>query len=146
MNYSKNGLHLTEQFEGCKLHAYLDIVGVATIAYGHVKGVRLGMSCTQEQAEAWLLEDLADAERAVNALVKVPLTQNQYDAIVDLVFNVGTGNFQKSTLLKFLNLGSMDRASMEFEKWNKAGGIVRAGLTRRRLAERDLFLTKDESC
>lgn len=146
MKYSKNGLHLTEQFEGCKLHAYLDVAGVATIAFGHVRGVRLGMSCTQEQAEEWLLEDLAEAEHAVNALVKVPLTQNQYDSTVDLVFNVGIGNFQKSTLLKFLNLGSMDRASEEFEKWNRAGGIVRDGLTRRRLAEKDLFLTKDASC
>lgn len=145
MNYSKNGLHLTEQFEGCKLHAYLDQGGVATIAYGHVKGIRLGMSCTQEQAEAWLLEDVAEAEHAVNALVKVPLTQNQYDALVDLCFNTGTGNFQHSTLLKLLNVGAMDRASQEFQLWNRAGGIVRDGLTRRRLAEKDLFLTKDAS-
>lgn len=146
MKYSKNGLHLTEQFEGCRLKAYLDQVGIATIGFGHTQGVRLGMSCTQEQAEAWLLEDVAESEHAVNALVKVPLTQNQYDSLVDMVFNVGIGNFQKSTLLRLLNIGAYDRASLEFEKWNKAGGIVRDGLTRRRLAERDLFLKKDTSC
>lgn len=145
MNYSKNGLHLTEQFEGCKLHSYLDVAGVATIAYGHVKGVRLGMTCTQQQAEEWLLEDVGNAEAAVNRLVRVPLNQNQFDALVDLVFNVGVGNFFSSTLLRLLNINAMDRADDEFAKWNKAGGIVRDGLTRRRLADKNLFITKDTS-
>lgn len=146
MKYSKTGLHLTEQFEGCKLVVYLDQVGVATIGYGHTKGVKLGMTCTPEQAEQWLAEDVAEAEHAVNALVRVPLTQNQYDALVDLVFNVGTGNFQTSTLLRLLNLKAYDRAENEFQRWNKAGGIVRDGLTRRRLAEANLFHTKDSPC
>lgn len=140
MIYSKNGLHLTEQFEGCKLVAYLDQVGVPTIFYGHTRGVYLGMTGTQEQAEQCLLEDVQEAADAVNHLVTVPLSQNQFDALVDLVFNVGTGNFQTSTLLRLLNIGAYDRASKEFEKWNRAGGIVREGLTRRRLAEENLFL------
>lgn len=146
MNYSKNGLHLTEQFEGCRLMAYQDQIGVPTIGYGHTQGVRLGHSCTQEQAEVWLLNDLKYAEDAVNRLVRVFLYQNQFDSLVDLVFNVGVGNFHGSTLLRLLNAGDFSAASLEFEKWNKAGGIVRDGLTRRRLAEKDLFLTKDTSC
>src|ERR1700740_260318 len=146
MNYSKNGLHLTEQFEGCKLLAYLDQAGVPTIGYGHTRGVRMGMACTQEQAEAWLLEDAAAAEHAVNSLVSVPLSQDQFDALVDLAFNVGVGNFQRSTLLKVLNSGNFESAALEFEKWNRAGGLVRDGLTRRRLAKKDLFFTKDAPC
>lgn len=146
MNYSKNGLHLTEEFEGCRLIAYQDQTGVPTLGYGHVQGVRLGQTCTQEQAEVWLLNDLKYAEDSVNRLVKVYLHQNQFDSLVDLVFNVGIGNFHGSTLLRLLNAGDFVGASQEFEKWNRAGGIVRDGLTRRRLAEKDLFLTKDASC
>lgn len=140
MIYSKTGLHLTEQFEGCKLEAYQDQVGVWTIGYGHTHLVHAGMTCTQDQAEQWLLEDVQEAADAVNHEVVMPLTQNQFDALVDLVFNVGAGNFHTSTLLRMLNIGAYDRAANEFEKWNRAGGIVRAGLTRRRLAEKDLFL------
>jgi lysozyme len=140
MKYSLNGLHLTEQFEGCKLIAYQDQVGIWTLGYGHIHGIRQGMTCTQEQAERWLLEDVVEAESAVNRYVSVPLTQNQYDALVDMVFNVGVGNFRSSTLLRLLNIGAYDRAANEFERWNKAGGIVRDGLTRRRFAEKNLFL------
>lgn len=140
MNYSNDGLHLTEQFEGCRLIAYPDQGGVWTIGYGHTAGVKLGMTCTMEQAEEWLRHDVEDAEKAVNDLVKVPLSQKQFDALVDFVFNLGTGNFAKSTLLRLVNASNFKYASKEFERWNRAGGIVRAGLTRRRLAEKDLFL------
>lgn len=143
MKYSQDGLHLTEQFEGCKLIAYQDQKGVWTIGYGHTKGVYQGMRCTQQQAEAWLLADVEEAERTVNRLVQFPLTQKQFDALVDLVFNVGTGNFAGSTLLRLLNIGAYDRAANEFEKWNRSGGIVREGLTRRRFAEKNLFLKVD---
>ena len=139
MIYSKNGLHLTEQFEGCRLKSYQDQNEIWTIGYGHTYGVRQGMTCTQYQAEQWLSDDVHESEKEVNALVKVPLNQNQFDALVDLVFNVGSGNFRNSTLLKLLNLGAFDRAAKEFEKWNRAGGIVRDGLTRRRFAEENLF-------
>jgi lysozyme len=140
MNYSNDGLHLTEQFEGCRLVAYQDQVRVWTIGYGHTKGVYEGMTCTMEQAEKWLRIDVEDAEHAVNDLVKVPLSQKQFDALVDFVFNLGIGNFAKSTLLRLVNASNFKYASKEFERWNRAGGIVRAGLTRRRLAEKDLFL------
>ena len=140
MIYSKNGLHLTEQFEGCKLVAYQDQKGVWTIGYGHTRNVYAGMTCTQDQAELWLLEDVQEAADGVNHSVIMPLTQNQFDALVDLVFNVGVGNFRTSTLLRMLNIGAYDRAANEFEKWNRSGGIVREGLTRRRLAEKNIFL------
>lgn len=142
MNYSKNGLHLTEQFEGCRLTAYADSIGIPTIGYGHTSGVYLGQECTQAQAEIWLMQDVQHAVDTINALVRCVLNQNQFDALVDLVFNVGSGNFKDSTLLKMLNIHAYDRASHEFEKWNRAGGIVRDGLTRRRLAEKNLFLTE----
>lgn len=140
MKYSNDGLHLTEQFEGCRLVAYQDQAGVYTIGYGHTKGVTPSMTCTTEQAEWWLRQDVEEAESAVNALVKVPLSQKQFDALVDFTFNLGIGSFAKSTLLKLLNASNFKKAALEFEKWNRAGGVVRAGLTRRRLAEKNIFL------
>ncbi len=140
MKYSKRGLKLTGDFEGCKLTAYMDQAGIWTIGFGHTHGVHQGMTCTQEQADAWLLEDVQDAVDGVNHLVKVKLAQSQFDAIVDFVYNLGVGNLSKSTLLRLVNKGDFQGAANEFEKWNKAGGIARAGLTRRRLAEKELFL------
>lgn len=143
MQYSKTGLHLTEQFEGCKLTAYPDSVGVPTIGYGHTHGVHLGMTCTQEQAEQWLMQDVQEAAAAVNREVKVPLTQHEFDALVDFVFNLGSHSLDISTLLKLLNSGNYTAAAEEFHKWDKAGGKELAGLLKRRLAERQEFLTAD---
>lgn len=140
MIYSDVGIKFTESFEGCRLKAYLDQGGIPTIGYGHIDGVGMGDRCTQEQAEAWLREDIADAVGAVNRLAKVPLTQNQFDALVDFTFNLGAGNLEKSTLLRLLNKRDYANAAEEFVRWNRAGGFVRAGLTRRRLAEKELFL------
>lgn len=142
MNYSQVGLKLTEEFEGCKLKSYLDQVGVWTIGVGHTRNVHADMTCTQAQAEEWLLEDVQDAVTGVNHLVKVELNKNQFDALVDFTFNLGVGSLAKSTLLRLVNASDFKGASNEFEKWNKAGGIVRPGLTRRRLAEKKLFLTE----
>jgi lysozyme len=139
MTYSQDGLHLTEQFEGCKLAAYLDSVGVPTIGYGHTRNVALGMTCTQEQAEQWLQEDVQTSADAVNRLVTVELTQQEFDALVDFTFNLGAGNLQHSTLLRLLNSGDYKSAAGEFQKWDKAGGKVLAGLLRRRQAEEDMF-------
>ncbi len=99
----------------------------------------MGMTCTQEQAEQWLQEDVQSAVDAVNRLVTVQLTQNQFDALVDFTFNLGSGNLQSSTLLRLLNAGNYAGAAGEFEKWDKAGGQALPGLLRRRQAERDLF-------
>lgn len=140
MIYSDTGLKFTESFEGCRLEAYLDQAGVPTIGFGHTRNVGMGDRCTLEQAEQWLREDIKEAENSVHRLVKVPLTQNQYDSLVDFTFNLGAGNLEKSTLLRLLNRKMYKEAAEEFVRWNRAGGFVRAGLTKRRLAEKELFL------
>ena len=139
MNIGPQGLALIKSFEGLRLTAYLDSVGVPTIGYGHTKGVRMGDTCTQAQADAWLAEDVRDAEACVNSAVTVPMTQAEFDALVSFTFNLGCGNLRKSTLLRLLNEGDRHGATVEFRKWDKAGGQVLAGLTRRRDAESRLF-------
>ncbi len=132
---------LTEQFEGCRLTAYQDSVGVWTIGFGHTLGVQEGDTCTQEQAVQWLMQDLQSAQDAVTSQVTVPLTQNQLEALTDFVFNEGSGHFESSTLLKLLNAGNYAAADAEFAKWDLAGGKVLPGLVRRRAAEAALFNT-----
>ena len=139
MNLGYNGTKLLKFFEGCRLTAYQDSVGVWTIGYGHTKGVFEGMSITQEEAEQMLLTELEEYEGYVEKYVTVPLTQNQFDALVVWVYNLGPTNFRKSTLLKELNSGNYTAAGNEITKWNKAGGKVLAGLVKRREAEALLF-------
>jgi lysozyme len=141
MRYSKTGLQLTESFEGCRLLAYQDSKGVWTIGYGHTGGiVGPGLSINQAQAEVWLALDVAWAEKEVNRVVKVPLTQGEFDALVDFVFNCGSGNFEHSTLLALLNHNDHLKAAAEFQKWDKSGGVELPGLLRRRKAEAMAFL------
>lgn len=138
--YSEKGLALTKEFEGLRLTAYLDFVGLWTIGYGHTgHDVHEGMTITQEQADALLTQDVAWAAETVNRLVQVPLTQHEFDAVVDFVFNVGRKAFGNSTMLRKLNAGNYAGAADEFPKWCKAGGKVVAGLVSRRQAEQDLF-------
>lgn len=139
MQYSKVGLALTERFEGCRLAAYRDVVGIPTIGYGHTHGVRMGMTCTQPEAEAWLAEDTLDAQEAVNDLVQVALSQDEFDALVDFTFNLGATALAHSTLLRLLNAGDIAAAADQFDLWDHAGGQVVAGLLRRRIAERQEF-------
>ena len=139
MTYSKSGLQLTEQFEGFKSVAYQDQVGVWTIGYGHTRGVCAGMTCTDEQAEAWLLEDISIAEADVNRVVTSTITQGEFDALVDFAFNLGNGSLNNSTLLKLVNAGEFDEAAKQFPRWDMAGGHEVAGLLRRRLAEQAEF-------
>ncbi|SKA08641.1 lysozyme [Cetobacterium ceti] len=139
MKIGKNGLDLIKQEEGLRLKAYKCQAGVLTIGYGHTRGVKENDVITEEQAEKLLIEDLAESEKWVNKLVKVPLSQNQFDALVSFVFNLGAGALQDSTLLKNLNQGQYYQASQEFKWWRKAGGEVLEILMRRRFRERDLF-------
>lgn len=135
LTYGKNGLRLTERFEGDVLTAYQDQRGVWTIGYGHTAGVVPGETITQEQAVTFLEDDIAAAARCVNTCVTVKLTQAQFDALVDFTFNVGTGNFERSTLLKDINAGRFPAVLAQFDLWDRCGGIVDAGLLRRREAE-----------
>lgn len=142
MTTSKTGLALIAAHEELKLKAYLCPAGVPTIGYGHTKGVRMGDTITPDQADKFLREDLADAEKAVNAQ-GLKINQNQYDALVSFTFNVGVGNFGKSTLLKKVKANADDPAIRnEFARWNKGGGKVLPGLTRRRKEEADLYFKK----
>lgn len=129
--------------EGLRLTAYLDTGGVWTIGYGHTgKDVREGLTIPLSEAERLLTVDLRVAERHVNEAVQVKLTQNQFDALVSFVYNVGGGAFRSSTLLKLLNAGDYEGAANQFPRWNKDNGKVVAGLTNRRHEERVLFLRK----
>src|ERR1700688_4535422 len=120
MEYSGSGLKMTEQFEGLRLDAYQDQVGRWTIGYGHATGVQPGDSITQLQAEAFLIQDLQLAEKYVNLLVKVSLTQGEFDALTDFAFNLGVEALEGSTLLKLLNAGDYADAANEFDKWDHA--------------------------
>lgn len=159
------GLELIKKFEGIpdgdpstvNIDPYLDPVGIWTIGWGHA--ISVGGSylrgrenrkaardlypggITIEQAEQLLRGDVLDTCRDVEALVESPLTDNQFGALVSFTFNLGRGNLSKSTLLRKLNDGDYDGAAIEFNKWNKAGGKVLAGLVARRAAEAELFQT-----
>lgn len=147
MKTSQSGVNLIKGFEGKRLNAYDDGVGVWTIGFGTIKypdGVRVkkGDTCTEARAELYLKNDLVNFEKAINRLVEVPLNQNQFDALASFTYNLGETNLSSSTLLKKLNAKDYTGASNEFLKWNRAGGKVLNGLVRRREAERNLFLKK----
>ena len=145
MKTAQKGLELIKHFEGCELTAYKCPAGVWTIGYGHIKGVSEGMTITQEQAEQMLLDELVEYENYINELVSVDLSQNQFDALVSWVYNLGPSNLRSSTLLKVLNSGDYNGVPAQIMRWNKAGGKVLEGLTRRREAEALLFEGKDWS-
>ena len=139
MKTGTKGIDLIKHFEGCELEAYKCAAGVWTIGYGHIKGVTSNSVITQEQAEQMLVEELNEYEGYINNMVTTPLSQNQFDALVSWVYNLGGGNLKASTLLKVVNSGEFDGVPAQIMRWNKAGGKVLEGLTRRRQAEADLF-------
>lgn len=146
MRISDKGISLIKQFEGLKLTAYQDSVGVCTIGYGWTqpvdgKPIRPGMTIKEETAERLLRTGLVGYESDVSKLVKVKLTQGQFDALVSFAYNLGARALSTSTLLKKLNAGDYAGGADEFPRGNKAGGNVLPGLTRRREAERALFLS-----
>lgn len=141
MKISAKGISLIKSYEGLELEAYQCPAGVWTIGYGHTKGVRPRMSIDEKTAEKYLLQDLGEFEKSVNTLVKVPLTDGMYDALVSFTFNLGASNLAQSTLLKKLNLRDYGNAANEFPKWINAGGKPMLGLLKRRIEERKLFLS-----
>ncbi|MGB3298551.1 MAG: lysozyme [Phormidesmis sp.] len=141
---NKNGLLLIKSFEGLRLKAYRDAVGIWTIGYGTTRGVKPNMSISGADAEHFLQQDLIRFEQAINEAVSAPVNDNQFSALVSFTYNVGSGALRSSTLLKLLNArDDLRRTAAEFPRWNKAGGRVLEGLTRRRNAERSLFLDED---
>jgi lysozyme len=146
MKTSNKGIELIKRFEGLRLKAYQDSRGTWTIGYGHTGGVKSGDVITEQEEEKLLENDLKTAENAVNEQ-NLSLSQNQFDALVSFVYNVGTRNFRTSTLLKKAKLNANDPTiRYEFSRWNKVRRngvyIPIAGLTRRRAAEADLYFTK----
>ena len=146
MTVSKNGLELIKEFEGFNSNAYLCVAKKATIGWGstyYEDGTKVTLDdnpITEERANE-LLEYIANKDfgNNINKVVKVPLNQNQFDALVSFAYNVGNGNFNSSTLLRKLNSSDYEGAANEFKKWNRSGGKILAGLARRRKAEKELF-------
>ena len=139
MNTSAEGIALIKKFEGCELEAYQCSAGVWTIGYGHTKDVEEGDTISKDQAEEMLVEELHEYENYVNEYVNVALSQNQFDALVSWVYNLGPANLTASTMLKVLNSGEYEDVPAQMKRWNKAGGKVLEGLIRRREAEACLF-------
>jgi lysozyme len=144
MRISTQGLKLIEQSEGFRSTIYKDTSGIPTIGYGHrvTHGESYPHGITRTQAEALLLRDVAEAEAVVTDLVKVPLTQSQFDALADFVYNLGAGRLAASTLLRDLNAGHYLLAAAQILLWDHSDGEVSPGLKRRREAECHLFLTE----
>lgn len=144
MKLSQAGKDLIKSFEGLEMRVYPDpATGGApyTAGYGHTgSDVEPGMKVTQAMADAWFDKDVQKFEEGVSALLKVTTTQSQFDAMVSLAYNIGLGNFSKSTLLKKHNAKCWSCAAGQFLVWNRAAGKVMNGLTRRRNAERAMYL------
>jgi lysozyme len=139
MKPSQNCIDLVKKFEGCKLTSYKCPAGVNTIGYGHTEGVKLGTIITQVEAERLLMNDLLNVANSVTKLAK-NVTQNQFDSLVSFAYNCGVGALTYSTLLKKVNANSNDlNIKLEFAKWNKVNGKPLLGLTKRRLAEWQLY-------
>ena len=137
-----SAIELIKSFESCATTAYKDIVGVWTIGWGKTSNVKEGDTCTQEEADQWLLDDVESVSNQIQKVIKREVNENQFNAILSFTYNLGIGSLLKSTLLRYLNGGeaNIDIAN-EFLKWDYAGGKEVEGLERRRVAERLLFLS-----
>lgn len=142
MKIGSAGIELIQSFEKCRLRAYKPTPDdVWTCGWGSTKGVTEDTVWTQEEADARFLEDIAWVEACVNKAVTAQMTQNEFDALCSLCFNIGCTNFGKSSLVKALNNGDYDAAARHFSDWNKKNHVELAGLTRRRAQEALLFET-----
>lgn len=141
MKINQNGENLIKNFEGCRLKAYKCPAGVWTIGYGHTNNVRPDDVITQAEADEFFRRDISVHEDNVKRLVKVPLTQGQFNALVSFEYNVGYGAFANSTLLRLINAQNYEGASKQFSRWVYVGNKVLEGLIRRRQAETEMFLS-----
>ncbi len=139
METSNNAIELIKSFEGFKAEAYYDSVGVLTIGYGTTRNIKSNMIVNKAQAHDLLTKDVVKFESFVNRFVRVNLTQNQFDSLISWTYNLGPTNLKNSTMLKVLNQEKYDEVPFQMKRWNKAGGKVLLGLTRRREAEANLF-------
>lgn len=143
MTISRNGLELIKAFEGCKLFAYRDSVGIPTIGYGHTKNVKIGQAITQQQADDFLRADLQECEKALNDC-GINFRQEQFDALCSWIFNLGVGNFNHSTMMVRIGTNASDiEVTDQLVRWVKAGGKPSKGLKRRRIEEANMFLGQE---
>jgi lysozyme len=140
MNLNGSGIALIKRFESCSLTVYRDIRGLATVGYGHRTLLDIGHTISQDEADQLLVDDCQRTVDALKACIKIQLSDNEFSACVSLAFNIGVNAFKNSTLLKLLNGGGLVPAANAFLDWDHANGVVIPGLTRRRQAEKDLFL------
>lgn len=141
MRINAAGIEIIRNAESLRLEAYLCPGGVWTIGWGHTRGVYPGMTCTEEQAELWLEQDIESSEKAIHELITVPLNKNQFSALVSWAFNVGWGRVHDSTLRRLLNQGKYDTVPEQLRRWVRAAGQVMRGLVSRREREIDLWKT-----
>lgn len=145
MKCNDKGLALIKSFESCKLKAYPDPATGGdpwTCGWGSTgSDIKKGVVWTQEQADSRFLSDVSKFESKLKSLLKIDINDNQFSALISLMYNIGSGNLGKSTLLRLVNKRDFSGAAAQFVRWNKAGGKEMAGLTRRRNAEKDLFLS-----
>lgn len=150
MKINSKGIDLIKSFEGLVLKAYVDpgtggepiTIGYGTTIYPDGKKVKMGDKCTQDEAYSYLVHDVNEFAAKVNPLIKMNLSENQFNALVSFAYNCGVGNLKNSTLLRKVNANTADKSiELEFLKWNKAGGKVMNGLTRRRQAESKLYFS-----
>jgi lysozyme len=140
MKTSNAGITFIQSFEQLRLQRYLDSAGRPTIGFGHlIAPCESYQIISPEQADTIFLQDLSVAERAVNQAIEISLAQNEFDACTSLAFNIGGGNFARSTLVKLLNGGNTDLAAQQFLRWDNAGGQVSPGLMARRVTEKTIF-------
>ena len=146
MKISQNGIDLIKRFEGCRFNPYRDSVGLWTIGYGHLIGDGKSLPSgfnrvfTQKEIDDFLVNDLLHVESGISVLIRVSITQNQFDSLCSFCYNLGVGTLQKSTLLKDLNASLWDAAANDILKFHFAGGVSLPGLVKRRQAEHDLFI------
>jgi lysozyme len=146
MKASINAIELIKRFEGCRYHPYRDAVGLWTVGYGHLIGDGKSVpssdnrNFTQDEINDLLVNDLMHVESGISVLIRVQLTQNQFDALCSFCYNLGVGTLQKSTLLKDINASLWDAAANDILKFHFAGGVSLPGLVKRRQAEHDLFI------
>lgn len=142
MKTSERGIELIKKFEDFRSEAYKCPAGVWTIGYGHTGGVKPGDRVTETEAEGFLRKDVESSEKIVLTLVKKPINQNQFDALVSFVYNTGSGNFAGSTLLRKINSNPQDEGiKKEFQKWVYAKGVKLPGLVSRREKESNLYFS-----
>lgn len=142
MKTSPAGVTMIKRFESCRLHAYTDVANNWTIGWGHVSvDIHQGVVWTQAKCDEQLVRDLIKFENALNGMLTVELNQNQYDSLIDFVYNAGPGNLEKSTLLKKVNESDFEGASKQFGRWAHSNGKLIPALVKRRAYEKDLFMS-----